>query len=395
MKPTTAGLLKFPSLPDSGEQVLAPRSLSPEFKQELQAKQLSLMSANSDATSIEEKIRRNKMINFQCRSNNISSSNGRNQFQHEQQQLIPEKLMSAMQKETKPFAYTVNVSDPNNRGKLDLSQIKSPTMRRRLLANMESAEEKEDDDCYEDDDDDDNNNVFHDDDDNEDDQSEILRRSETISPQTIHGHHQAQRADRHRKNAIKTISFSPVVSFSYADDSRLQQLRSPEYRGNQRQILVQSEQESRRPIIRYNEPPKFYNNYPDSSSSSDTQVRFNSSSQRSSRQTSDRSTVDRLDAEMAETLDDFERMLSNMSFDSESPSSRAAPFQQAPRVQHHTRQQNNWFSNSQQAHHDNQQPAWNQVNSQIGNGDCLSCLNSRPAAREERTSRGWLRTFQA
>lgn len=56
---------------------------------------------------------------------------------------------SGLQQDKRPFAYVASVNDPINRGKLDLSQIKSPAMKRRLLANMASSEESVDDEYIE------------------------------------------------------------------------------------------------------------------------------------------------------------------------------------------------------------------------------------------------------
>lgn len=44
-------------------------------------------------------------------------------------------------KDRKPFAYCATLNDPNNRGKLDLTEVKSAAMRRRLLANLASSED--------------------------------------------------------------------------------------------------------------------------------------------------------------------------------------------------------------------------------------------------------------
>lgn len=68
----------------------------------------------------------------------------RSSSEDRQSMYLPAKLSSTLQRQDKkPFAYTAEVNDPNNRGKLDLSQIKSPAMKRRLLANMASSEERD------------------------------------------------------------------------------------------------------------------------------------------------------------------------------------------------------------------------------------------------------------
>lgn len=48
---------------------------------------------------------------------------------------LPDKLMNTMKREKKPFTYTPLAVGDN--GKLDLNQIKSPKMKKRLMANME------------------------------------------------------------------------------------------------------------------------------------------------------------------------------------------------------------------------------------------------------------------
>lgn len=388
-KPTTAGLLRFPSLPDSNpEKQFEPqtnRSLSPQFKQELLAKQSALKKPillendDGDATSIEDKIRLNKMFN------------------NRQQQRVPDKLLSAMQKETKPFAYTVNVSDPNNRGKLDLSQIKSPIMRRRLLANMSSTEERDfddDDDCDDFNTNSDNVHDLYDDDDDQD--VDVIIRSETISPQfsglKTSSPSEQNRITTSRYPQQKTISFSPIVSFTYVDrDPQMMNANTNSLNNNNNnnnyytKVNQAQESDSRRPIIRhYEEPPKFYTRTPNIVSSSSSSSR-------------ERSTMDRLDAEMAETLDDFERMLSDMSTnEQQSSAQRAAPFQPTrPQVQRYNQPQisNRWPTNY--SNNLTGQQSWSYQDSPQRSTNCMSCPHNGGLHKEERTSRNCLRTFQA
>lgn len=167
IRPTTAGLLRQqqpilnetilietnneknlsfiqkPNQPGSTSScIITNRSLSsPEFKEELIRKQSNFINSS---VPVEERII--KQQQKQTDGNKMLSNNSTkiNNIQH-----LPEKLFSTAQREKKPFAYSPDVNDPNNRGKLDLSQIKSPIMRRRLLANMESGdsvENKEDED---------------------------------------------------------------------------------------------------------------------------------------------------------------------------------------------------------------------------------------------------------
>lgn len=106
---------------------------SQKFKDELAVKQARL-SPNPDAKlSIDERIRLNKE-NQSLNSDPACRANNR----------LPDKLnnSSSLQRDKRPFAYSPDVNDPNNRGKIDLSQIKSPMMRRRLIANMQDSEDQ-------------------------------------------------------------------------------------------------------------------------------------------------------------------------------------------------------------------------------------------------------------
>ncbi|XP_074597276.1 uncharacterized protein LOC141852240 [Brevipalpus obovatus] len=62
------------------------------------------------------------------------------QIQNDQYSNLPPQLMNSMSKDKKPFTYTpLAVGD---KGKLDLSQIRSPRMKKRLLANMKEEDEE-------------------------------------------------------------------------------------------------------------------------------------------------------------------------------------------------------------------------------------------------------------
>ncbi|KAI1285814.1 Microsomal triglyceride transfer protein large subunit [Halotydeus destructor] len=62
-------------------------------------------------------------------------------LQEQQYANLPSKLMTAMNKDKKPFSYTLGAV--GEKGILDLSQIKSPRMRKRLMANLKGNEEAE------------------------------------------------------------------------------------------------------------------------------------------------------------------------------------------------------------------------------------------------------------
>lgn len=142
VQPTTAGLLQFPSLPKQQLPLItttySPTNLlsSCMFKNELKAKQSQFSTTSED---IDERIR-------QRREAQMTSGRPMQQMPSDR---MPEKLLSTAQRERRPFAYSPDANDPNNRGKLDLTQIKSPTMRRRLLANMDSGEKQKIEDEYE------------------------------------------------------------------------------------------------------------------------------------------------------------------------------------------------------------------------------------------------------
>jgi hypothetical protein len=123
------------------------------FKDELKLQQ-SRLSPNPDSgqLSIDERIRLRRetdgrSLPARSHANDTNHVPSSSQPNRQAPGRLPDKLLttsSAQQRDKQPFAYSPDVSDPNNRGKLDLSQIKSPTMRRRLLANMESSSSGDD-----------------------------------------------------------------------------------------------------------------------------------------------------------------------------------------------------------------------------------------------------------
>lgn len=166
IKPTTAGLMQYPSINrpssamDNLQQVTTntstksrPGSVSPnlmsteEFKSELIEKQSKISSINA-ASSIDERMEMRKrgelnMVNVERQDIDNKIVVDKRTSKVESQQM-PDKLLSTLQQgKIKPFSYTVAVNDPNNSGKLDLSEIKSPKMRRRLLANMNSTDDED------------------------------------------------------------------------------------------------------------------------------------------------------------------------------------------------------------------------------------------------------------
>lgn len=156
IKPTTAGLspqakLTTRDLPESrpgssqssGDDHRATLCYPMDLKNELQSSLLSLNSTSPSSLSIDERIQLNK----ERQRESSSSLSDRQNYNSSISPEVPEKLFSAMQRDKQPFAYTANINDPNNRGKLDLSQIKSATMRRRLLANMASKSNDSDEDA--------------------------------------------------------------------------------------------------------------------------------------------------------------------------------------------------------------------------------------------------------
>lgn len=131
------------STPKTAQQVAQDKNLtqpimsSKLFKDELIAKHSQMASTNCPS-SIEDRIRNEKEL-FSSRQEIIDSRSPK------QVDDVLGKLLSNVQEERRPFAYSPEVNDPNNRGRLDLNQIKSPTMRQRLLTNLNSLEDVEDD----------------------------------------------------------------------------------------------------------------------------------------------------------------------------------------------------------------------------------------------------------
>lgn len=141
IKPTNAGLIPSPSnfRETQHQQTPSPNFSSDLFKHELLERQTQLSRCSGGLSSIEDRIKTRK---DEQRYNPPMTNEALN---------VPEKLLSTLQRDKRPFAYSPDVNDPNNRGKLDLSQIKSLAMRRRLMANMESDDNEESLDLNQDD----------------------------------------------------------------------------------------------------------------------------------------------------------------------------------------------------------------------------------------------------
>jgi len=194
VRPTTAGLLRFPSIPNAAQDAPTVNLAngmgtmsSPSFKDELLRKQSRLSS--SSVSPIEDRIK--------AKREELDSSRQNNELPN-----LPSKLLATAQREKRPFAYSPDVNDPNNRGKLDLTQIKSPIMRKRLLANMDSTEQ-------------------------------VDREERAING--FENHSQSE-----DNNGINTIRYHETVNFIDLPAAQHQ---------TSREI----------PILRYNEAPKFYN----------------------------------------------------------------------------------------------------------------------------------------
>lgn len=146
-RPTTAGLLQYPSIESmslspgrhspGSQQVEYPRlASSPQFKKELLERQTKFSQLNS-TSPIEDRIKSRQIAHEPLQTSPIANDDGPNP--------MPDKLLSSsmQQRDKRPFAYSPDVNDPNNRGKLDLTHIKSPVMRRRLIHNMQSQSEND------------------------------------------------------------------------------------------------------------------------------------------------------------------------------------------------------------------------------------------------------------
>lgn len=154
IEPTTTGLIQRPQFENQRlgvQQVVGcppsmPTMSSPEFKNELLARQSQISSASATST-IDDRIKSRKEEENNWRQRDLENENSFNNGCHQDHQMkhMPDKLVSTIKGDIRPFSYSVGFNDPNNKGKLDLSQIKSPTMRRRLLMNMVSLEEANED----------------------------------------------------------------------------------------------------------------------------------------------------------------------------------------------------------------------------------------------------------
>lgn len=137
IKPTRAGLLDYNEQPRRALDSLSlNKNLdalgSQVFKDELLERHLRFSNLESSGQSIEDRIRANREQNAPV-SHEDQTSN------------MSDRLMQSCKLERKPFAYSPDMTDPNNRGKLNLAQIKSPAMRRRLMVNMKSSSGSYDD----------------------------------------------------------------------------------------------------------------------------------------------------------------------------------------------------------------------------------------------------------
>lgn len=220
IKPTTAGLLKFPAIEDNSMQQVShygdhylPSNLmgSQRFKNELLQKQSRF--SNSSTQSIDDRLKARREEDKHLHFNNvIKTTNDRQQIKN-----MPEKLMSTLSRDKLPFSYSVDVNDPNNKGKIDLSQIKSPMIKRRLLANMNSTSKSDEED----------HGAEVDNGDEEEDEEE-------------------ENIEQHRKPVQRKLESPTIVHYECI--RRINQLH-----GQQTPTPTPS------PITHYSDPPLFYN----------------------------------------------------------------------------------------------------------------------------------------
>lgn len=272
IKPTTAGLLKFPEIEDNNMQQVSsngdqyyPSNLmgSQLFKNELLQKQSRI--SNISSQSIDDRLKARK----EEESNSIGCSDKGMVNDRLQINNIPEKLMSSLSREKQPFSYSVDVNDPNNKGKLDLTQIKSPIMRRRLLANMNSTEKS---DCEDDESDLEHNNCDDD----------------------------AVNIERNRKLTQRKLDSPTVVHYEYV-------------RKNNQPITQHQGQSKPRPIIRYNEPPLFYNSVKNQKTTTIQDTSYNSDATTQALNSSSyNGYIDELNLEVAKSLDSLSMLVANL-----------------------------------------------------------------------------------
>ncbi|XP_054155638.1 probable serine/threonine-protein kinase DDB_G0282963 [Oppia nitens] len=70
------------------------------------------------------------------------ATSSKEQIERDQYEHLPDKLLNTMNKDKKPFTYTPSGVSGTEKGKLDLSSIRSPKMKKRLLANLADDEEE-------------------------------------------------------------------------------------------------------------------------------------------------------------------------------------------------------------------------------------------------------------
>lgn len=292
IRPTTAGLSPQAKLTSESRESRPSSSQSSDqrvvfcypsdLKNELQARQSSLLSLNStspSSLSIDERIKLNKELH----RDSSSSLSDRHNYNSSISPEVPERLLSGMQRDKQPFAYTANINDPNNRGKLDLSQIKSATMRRRLLANMASKSNDSDEDA-----------------------TSVCAPDYNVSPdprQELPVHGQDTETVHHRY-----YSHPPVRSYINNDVQTHSSANSYDYPKNDCHVSNTCERTSvrERPIlIHHKEPPQFYHIGQDQSFSERNQVG-------STRKQSNEADIDRLSAELFESLDGLSSFISQM-----------------------------------------------------------------------------------
>lgn len=132
IQPTRAGLLDY----RGHESAPIGKLGSQMFKDELKEKHSMLSNQEALGSNIEDRIKANREESrMQPNLRDEVYANG-----------TADRLMQTSKLERKPFAYSPDMSDPNNRGKLDLAHIKSAAMRRRLMVNMKSSESYGDED---------------------------------------------------------------------------------------------------------------------------------------------------------------------------------------------------------------------------------------------------------
>lgn len=229
------------------------------FKNELLSKQLKISNASSQSIDDRIKARKEQERNLYGNLDNSSMVEERHQTNY-----LPEKLASTLPRDKQPFSYSVDVNDPNNKGKLDLTQIKSPIMRRRLLANMNSAEKSDEE--------------------SESDSEEI--------------HTSTTRMAEVNQKPIQRKSESPTI-IHYECIRKI---------NNQPVSLEQPAAMNR--IIRYNEPPLFYNsiNNPGQPASYAPSNGFNQFPNSSAQNCY----IDELNLEVAKSLDSLSMLVANL-----------------------------------------------------------------------------------